>query len=210
MKRNLINHLTYLLVWSIAKTLKIEFHNLQFRQQAQSLHEKGSYTLALWHEHLLGAIVAHAHMNMVPLASLSKDGDVVSFVLKKFGYQPVRGSSSRGGKEALQNLIRISNDGWPTAVTIDGPRGPRRMVKGGVVDISRKCQLAILPVSCQVKFKFVFWKSWDKFQLPLPFAKIHVVYGAPFIVAKDTKGVAFGEAKMRLKNALNTCENYAV
>ncbi|MEN9834584.1 MAG: hypothetical protein RL011_777 [Pseudomonadota bacterium] len=190
-------------------TYRIRFEGQERRIKAESLHSGGSFCLALWHEQLFASILAHRGQKFAPLASLSADGDIVTRVMAKFGFNTVRGSSSRGGPEARDQLVQMTEDGWFTAITVDGPRGPRRRVKGGIVDLARRTGVTIVPLTTTADRNWVL-RSWDQFKVPKPFARILVRYGEPIVVAPDTQGLAFGNIKNQIRDGLASNEAAAV
>src|SRR5690606_8909652 len=149
----------------------------EHREAAEKHHARGSFALALWHEYLFAGIVAHRHQRFAPLASLSSDGDIVTFVMDRLGFRTIRGSSSRRGEEARFDMVDALEQGWFTAITVDGPRGPRRRVKGGIVDVARRSQVAILPMMAIADRHWELTKSWDRFKIPKPFCRIVLRYG---------------------------------
>jgi lysophospholipid acyltransferase (LPLAT)-like uncharacterized protein len=177
----------------------------EHRAAAAAMHPRGSFCIALWHEQLFASIVAHKGQRFAPLASLSGDGDIVTWVMARFGFRTVRGSSSRGGEEAREELVEITEAGWFTALTVDGPRGPRRRVKGGVVDIARRSGVAVLPLITLGDRQWVL-RSWDQFKIPKPFARVAVRYAPPVAVPPDTAGLAFGAAKAAIKAGMAAAE----
>lgn len=199
----------YLVVSILRRTYRIQFRGLEHRDAARAAHQQGSYCIALWHEYLLAGILAHAGQKMAPLASLSKDGEIVTRVMERLGYNTVRGSSNRGGPQARDELSEKTNAGWFTAITVDGPRGPRRRVKGGIIDIARRTQVQILPMIATADREWVLVKSWDHFKIPKPFARIIVQYAPPIVVSPDTQGLAFGNAKQAVRSGLELCEKTA-
>lgn len=205
-KTAVVSWLLLMIVRALALTYRFRFEHRDATDRARALHERGSYCLALWHEHLFACIIAHKGGPFAPLASLSSDGDIVTFVMNRLGFKTVRGSSSRGGPEARDDLVEITNQGWFTALTVDGPRGPRRRVKGGVVDVARRSGVAIVPLVAVADRIWVLHKSWDQFKIPKPFAKIVIAYGDPIVVSADTQGLLFGEAKQKVRAGLDKAE----
>ncbi len=197
-------------LWLVARLLLASYRIVvigqQHRDAAAARHAHGSFCIALWHEHLFASILAHHGQRFAPLASLSHDGDLVTRVMDRFGFKTVRGSSSRGGGEARDGLVASTEDGWFTALTVDGPRGPRRRVKGGIIDIARRTGVAVLPLTTVASSQWILRRSWDQFKIPKPFAKVVVSYAAPIVVAADTQGLAFGAAKAEVKAGLATAE----
>ncbi|TYB34061.1 MAG: lysophospholipid acyltransferase family protein [Flexistipes sinusarabici] len=138
---------------------------------------------AIWHGHLLPLVLYYKNTQTMTIVSKSKDGDIADFFLKKLGYKTVRGSSSRGGSEALMNAANLMGSGLDAAVTIDGPKGPKFSVKPGVIYLAKKAGGEIIPVVCSVKWYKKF-RSWDNFILPAPFSKINIYFGENMQVAE--------------------------
>jgi len=199
----------YFVILVIRKTYSVRFFGTQFRDAAASEHRTGSYCLALWHEFLFAGILTHAGAKIAPLASLSSDGEIVTRVMDKFGFRTIRGSSHRGGEAARDELTQVTNAGWFTAITVDGPRGPRRRVKGGVIDVARRTDVKIIPMVAAADKEWILTRTWDKFKIPKPFARIAVQYGLPVTVKPETQGLAFGDAKQKVRTGLEQCETLA-
>ncbi len=201
--------LIFLLSRLLLLTYRIRVVGQEHRAKAETLHQGGSFCFALWHEQLFASILAHRGQKFAPLASLSSDGDIVTRVMKNYGFRTVRGSSSRGGPEARDQLVQVTEDGWFTAITVDGPRGPRRRVKGGIVDLARRTGVAVVPLTSTADRNWVM-RSWDQFKIPKPFARIIVRYGEPIVVPADTQGLAFGHIKNQIRDGLANNESAAV
>ena len=105
---------------------------------------------------------------LVALVSASKDGGFLASILECFKVQPVRGSSSRRGPQALLELTTWADRGHDLAITPDGPRGPRYIVQEGIISLAQITGLPIIPASCHLNWKFQL-RSWDRFQVPVPF-----------------------------------------
>ena len=113
---------------------------------------------------------------LAALVSASKDGAFLAGILECFGVQPVRGSSSRRGPQALLELTTWAERGYDLAITPDGPRGPCYVVQDGVMSLAQLTGLPIVPVSYHVNWKIQL-KSWDRFQIPLPFSRCEMYFG---------------------------------
>ena len=118
------------------------------------------------------------------LVSRSKDGQLLADVLARFRLHCVRGSSSRGGKEALRELTHLVHNGYDIGITPDGPRGPRYVLQPGCVNLAQLTGSPIIPVSYDLSRKITL-KSWDAFQIPLPFARCTVRVAAPVEVPRS-------------------------
>ena len=125
------------------------------------------------------SIQAHRGQGIVTMASQSKDGEVIAQWLTLNGYSVVRGSTSRGGSAALREMVRRVRSGRHAALTVDGPRGPARIVQPGVVQLARLTGAWILPITSSSS-RPRFLRSWDRYLMPLPFSRNVVAYGEPF------------------------------
>ncbi len=156
---------------------------------------------AFWHEHLLSLARLHAREGTSVLVSRHQDGEIISRLLLDLGYSLARGSSTRGGATGLREMIRIGREGRALAFSPDGPRGPRRRCKPGVVKAAAETGLAIVPVGVSASR---VWRlsSWDRFMIPKPGARVYVSYGNPIRISNvDDPSLADGVE--RVERALN-------
>ncbi|SMF22724.1 lysophospholipid acyltransferase family protein [Pseudobacteriovorax antillogorgiicola] len=149
------------------------------RQKTQVNRQKTNFMIATWHENSLAGILSHFNQGILVLISRSFDGELVSFIASRFGLGTVRGSSSKGGKEARSELENRLSAGYSAAITVDGPRGPRHQVKPGIVALLKETKVPILPMAAIAHNPWVLSKTWDKTRIPKPFSKILVLYGKP-------------------------------
>ncbi|NDV24677.1 lysophospholipid acyltransferase family protein [Desulfovibrio sp. JC022] len=154
-----------------------------------SLHEQGRpLMLALWHNELF-SLIGLGFLKKIPLvtmASDSKDGQIITEVLERIGYDVARGSSTRGGLKAMLGVARIMRKkGKVGAITMDGPKGPRHEVKPGILAIAQKTGASIIPMRAYPSNPIVFERSWDRFELPKPFMPCKVLLGEPFKVTEQ-------------------------
>jgi lysophospholipid acyltransferase (LPLAT)-like uncharacterized protein len=140
------------------------------------------FIYAFWHEALLGPIAVRPQARV--LISQHRDGELIAQVCQRLGLGTIRGSTARGGSQALLEMIRGSQTDEHLAITPDGTRGPRRELKPGVVMVASQTGMAIVPVG--VGFTRA-WRasSWDRFAVPLPFSTLVGVIGAPIHVPQD-------------------------
>ena len=122
--------------------------------------------------------------NGAALVSASKDGAILARVLRHYDIEAVRGSSSRRGAQALLELTSCAERGYDLAITPDGPRGPRYQVQPGVIALASLTGHAIVPVAYELNWKKTL-RSWDGFQIPLPFARCDVYFGEPLRVPRN-------------------------
>ncbi|MDR2676599.1 MAG: DUF374 domain-containing protein [Endomicrobium sp.] len=150
-----------------------------------TLHYLSPSIYFFWHGSELPMLLFNKKNSIVVMVSLSKDGEILSRVLKNFGYLTVRGSSSRGARSALIKIIKYAKRGYSVAIAADGPKGPYHKLKSGVIYIAKKTGLPLIPISCSSKRGITLNKSWDKTLIPLPFSKIVQIYGNPIYVAAE-------------------------
>jgi len=153
---------------------------------------KEAIIFAAWHYRLSLALKLYdrfvrAHQpnrRMAAIVSASKDGGMLARVLELFRVEPVRGSSSRRGAQALREMVTWGERGYDLSITPDGPRGPCYVVRDGVIATAQLTGLAIVPVSFYLNWK-IRLKSWDRFQIPLPFARCEITTGRIFRVPRE-------------------------
>jgi lysophospholipid acyltransferase (LPLAT)-like uncharacterized protein len=178
-------------------TLKVE--RVHFDRYIQLKARGVPILFALWHGRMFLSIQAHRGEGIVTMASRSSDGEVIAGWLERNGYSVVRGSSSRGGSQALKEMVRKVRAGSSAALTVDGPTGPPRRVQPGIVELARLTGGWILPItSSSARPRFL--ASWDRYLLPRPFSRNVVVYGEPFPVPRDA---APEEAAAQIARALD-------
>jgi lysophospholipid acyltransferase (LPLAT)-like uncharacterized protein len=121
---------------------------------------------------------------MAAMVSASRDGGFLAGILERFKVQPVRGSSSRRGPQALLELTSWAERGYDLAITPDGPRGPCYVVQDGVMALAQLTGLPIIPFSYNARWK-VRSKSWDRFILPLPFSRCEMNTAPPIFIPRE-------------------------
>lgn len=144
----------------------------------------GPSIVAFWHGEMLPAWYAFRALRPVALVSSSKDGALLTQLLHDWGYGVVLGSSSKGGKEALDQLIAEASS-RVVLITPDGPRGPAHQAKPGSVVAAHRAHVPLILVRVRANRAHIFARSWDKFQLPLPFTTIDLSIDTPWMIAED-------------------------
>ena len=157
------------------------------------------HVFLLWHEALLPLLWHHRRQSIAIVVSEARDGQYLADFAASLGYRAVRGSSTRGAARALLGAVRELEAGFAVAFTPDGPRGPRRQMKPGVVAATQRAGSVIVPLHARADRA---WRlnSWDRFMIPKPAAVVRILYGRPFEVAPGEAGLAAGlaEAEARL------------
>jgi len=159
--------------------------------------------VAFWHGRLLMTPYIYRGKKGKALVSQHKDGELIARALEKMGIGTIRGSSTRGGSQALRSMIRDLKSGYDIAIVPDGSQGPRYKVQRGVVELAKLSGTPIIPLTFSSSKKIIF-KSWDAFMLPYPFSRGVFLWGEPIYVEnKDEEGYF---EKKRLEVERKLCE----
>jgi lysophospholipid acyltransferase (LPLAT)-like uncharacterized protein len=166
----------------LCKSLRIEIINKEVIDKLEK--ENKNYVFAFWHGTMLLPWYIQRNKKFAALISKSKDGDLLSRVLKHWNYNVVRGSSSSGGDVALGILVDLGRNKKSVAITPDGPRGPEHKFKAGAVITAKKSGIPlVLAGTAYQKKKYL--KSWDKFEVPFFFSKARVVLSEALYIDKN-------------------------
>jgi lysophospholipid acyltransferase (LPLAT)-like uncharacterized protein len=160
---------------------------------------------AFWHGRILSATLFWKNRGIVVITSQNFDGEWIAGIIRRFGYRTARGSTSRGGARALVQLRRDLADGRPAAFTIDGPRGPARVAQPGAVFLAGVTGHPILPFHIEAD-RFWTMDSWDRTQIPKPFAHVHMAIGEP-IAVPDTADATLEAKRLELERVLAALEH---
>ncbi len=170
---------------------------------------------AMWHAHQCGVFSCNQHRKTCIMVSSSQDGEIISRAANAVGVETVRGSKTRGGVKASLELIkRIQTDDVNGALTIDGPRGPNRIVKKGIVEIAKVANIPIVPcVYWSPQKRFLKFKSWDSFRFPLIGTKLVMVFGDPIYLPENATNDDIEKVRKETEDNLNSLykdlkENY--
>lgn len=152
----------------------------------QALRAAGApVVIILWHEEILPLLWAHRNEGIAILVSTHADGEIIARIGQALGCRTVRGSSSRGGARALLELVQVLSQGHDVAITPDGPRGPRRSFAPGAVVAAMRAGAPVMAFGATVDRAWRL-RSWDRFVIPKPFARILVRYSAATRVVAET------------------------
>jgi hypothetical protein len=206
-KQQLAGLLAYILLRSVLATVRCRMTD-KSGFFARERHEPVIF--CFWHNRLACCMkVYHLYgrnrtgLNKIAaLVSASKDGGFLARILELFEVEPVRGSSSRRGPQALRELTTWAVRGYDLAITPDGPRGPRYEIQDGVTSLAQLTGLPIVPATFNLGAK-ISLRSWDKFQIPLPFARCEIIVGEPVTIPREAtdeqREVLRQELERRLK-----------
>jgi lysophospholipid acyltransferase (LPLAT)-like uncharacterized protein len=140
--------------------------------------------IAFWHGEMLPIWRIFAKRNALGIVSQSNDGAILSYLLTQWKYKLVRGSSSKGGSNVIMEVLKDTTSSF-YLMTPDGPRGPRHKSKAGAFVIAQRKQIPLYFAKCNIHCKKVLHRSWDKFEVPLPFTRVDVDFGSPIIIPQD-------------------------
>jgi len=190
----------YLLIKLVGWTTRFEVVGWEHFESATSEGQVPIY--AAWHECIYLGVYFWQKRRIVYMTSRSFDGEYIARFLQRFGFGAVRGSSSRGGARALIEMARLVRNGIQVGFTVDGPRGPRHVAKGGVVMLAKKTGQPILPFhvtaarGCRIS-------SWDRMKLPLPFSRARVELAAPIYVPPNADDTNIDTKRAELQQELD-------
>ena len=161
--------------------------------------------MAFWHGRILPATHFFRRRGIVVITSENFDGEWIAGIIEKFGYGTARGSTSRGAKKALLQLRRDMAEGKPAAFTLDGPRGPAQVAQPGAVWLSKATGNPIVPFHIEAN-RYWTLRSWDRTQIPKPFATMAIAIGEPVTVAGDADETGIERARLDLEQRLARLE----
>lgn len=187
---------------TISFTYRFKVINPEKLSELKSKTKSPHYIYGIWHQNLIGAIFSEIGNPHAVIVSSSKDGELVAVTCELLGNKTARGSSHRGGVEAMKSMIRLLKSGLPGAITVDGPKGPLHEPKKGIFEIARLTNLPVLPYSIYPKKYWTIKKSWDQFRIPKPFTKIFLYYGEPIVVDRNDQSEMLDQYCSVLKSQL--------
>jgi hypothetical protein len=199
--------LFYLLANAIYRTCRITIIGKE--NEDQFLRQGKPSLFVSWHQGMLYYVHHFRNRNGIVMVSQSKDGEIIDRVRRLFGYQSARGSSTRGGKEALDVMIdTIKRTQCSGGLVADAPRGPFGIAKIGIIRLAKETGLPLIPVMWWASRKIIF-NSWDKALLPLPFSRIVFFYEPPIFVPADATNEQMENMRVDLTDQLNRMHKQA-
>ena len=171
------------------------------RLERDLIERYGGVIYAFWHGRLLVPALTHGRRHVRIMVSEARDGEWVTAMIERMGFTAVRGSTSRGGRAALKQIVADARKGYPVAITPDGPRGPLGSVGPGTLFLARMTGLPILPAGITARGRWEL-PSWDRFQIPKPFATVVLLAAEPVIVPRRVGEEELERYREKLRESL--------
>jgi lysophospholipid acyltransferase (LPLAT)-like uncharacterized protein len=184
----------------ISWTYKIRVMNLDIEKD---ILKRGHIPIyASWHQRFFPGIVFFATRKPISIMiSQSRDGELISKIVNVLGWHPVRGSSSKGGGQALRDIKKLVRKGYKIAHIVDGPRGPLGDVKPGLLVIAQASGMPIVPTITSAEKKWVF-NSWDRFMVPKPFSRVIIRFSDEIHIPRKLQEDDFEKKRSSIQEAL--------
>jgi len=202
------------LCWIAAQYMRVIYLTGRWRIEggeipARFWNENRPFILAFWHGRLLMMPFCwRRDRRMHMLISQHRDGELISRTIAHFNIGTVRGSSNRGGATALRGMVKALRRNEYVGVTPDGPHGPRMRATDGVVAVARLAGVPIIPATYSATRRRVL-RSWDRFILPMPFARGVILWGEPLQVPVDADEAGLEAFRLRLEDTLTALSDEA-
>lgn len=196
----ILSRLAYMLVRLLGSTFRIKVLNYEPIEKLT-----GGKVLCGWHGRSMIASIYFRRKGFWVIISKSKDGDIQTHVFENLGFNVIRGSTGRGGERALIESIRELRKGETMAITPDGPRGPSKVVQGGIMVMAKKAGAWLVPCGVSARPRFLA-NSWDRYMVPYPFARCLLNFGEPISVPSDASDEQVEEIRQKLQAEITRLE----
>jgi lysophospholipid acyltransferase (LPLAT)-like uncharacterized protein len=199
--------LGYPLISALGHTLRWRVDGLQHLDAIQASGRQP--VMAFWHGRILPATFYFRRRGIVVITSENFDGEWIARIIERFGYGTARGSTSRGGRKAMLQLVRDMRAGRAAGFTLDGPRGPARVAQAGAVWLARATGNPLLPFHLEASSHWSL-RSWDRTQIPKPFSTVALAVGEALEVPADASADTLEQFRQELERRLSALEARAV
>jgi lysophospholipid acyltransferase (LPLAT)-like uncharacterized protein len=188
-------------------------HTLRWRTEGlehfEAIRASGRQpVMGFWHGRILPATFYFRRRGIVVITSENFDGEWIARIIERFGYGTARGSTSRGARKAILQLVKDMKAGLPAGFTLDGPRGPARVAQPGAVWLASATGNPLLPFHFEASSHWSL-RSWDRTQIPKPFSTVALVVGAPMDVEQSASAETLEHARVELERRLSLLEERA-
>ena len=203
---NVAPEIVHLYIRLLHRTMRIDVRGAEALDAARN--DPGRYILCFWHSRFVLMPYCYPGPKIVVLSSNHRDAEALVRILRKFGIEQARGSTTSGGATGLRQILRKVAEGCDVGLTPDGPRGPRRRVQPGVIAVARLTGLPIIPVTFSAAPARRL-STWDRTLLPKLFSRGLFVYGNPVTVPRDADDAAQEERRGALERELDRITDQA-
>lgn len=200
----------WLIIYGGTLLFRLWFSTCRVRIEPQDLHDRyitgeGGLVGATWHRNAVFLVWFFRKVHPMIMFSRSNDGDLLAGFARKLGVIPVRGSSSAGGREALDEMRAfLRRPGVRKAATVlDGPRGPRCRAKRGMLVLAQEAGVPLLPIMMSADRALTLKRTWDRTLIPLPFSRIAVSYAPPWHIPADAGPKELERLRKEVETTLN-------
>ena len=195
-------------IFLLTSLVKIFFFFQKFVTSIKTInYPEGQFILSMWHCHQCVVYAVKDKEKFRVLISASNDGEIIAEGALSLGIKSIRGSSKRHGTSAALGLIDNLKDGGSIGIMVDGPKGPKRKVKDGIINIAKLSGVPIIPVCWQSRNRtFHKFNTWDEFQIPFGPCKTVALFGEPIYIPCDATKEEMQEWCIKLEEAMNKVE----
>ena len=170
--------LIWVLTYLVSSTIRWTFIG---KEQFDAIMAKTGAVAVFWHGQMLMLPFTHRHRKVAIIISKSKDGDIATAAIRRFGFDAIRGSSTRGAETAILETMELLKNKYTIGLAGDGPKGPYHVMKPGPIWFAQKMNMPLIPVTVGLKHAIQL-KSWDRFLIPVPFTRAVAIYGEPLFL----------------------------
>lgn len=209
-KAGLAGRLAARAVYTAIRTIDASLRwQVEWHPQALEAARSGRAIFTIWHNRLALSLILYRRFiqptdparRLAAIVSASRDGGLLARILELFEVEPVRGSSSRRGAQAIRELTYWARQGLDLAITPDGPRGPCYRVQEGAIDVAALTGLPVIPATFRVTRRYEL-KSWDRFQIPLPLARCVAAFGEPVRAPREMDAALRERLRLQLQTRM--------
>jgi lysophospholipid acyltransferase (LPLAT)-like uncharacterized protein len=198
--------LGYPLINALGHTLRWRTEGLQYLDAIRASGRQP--VMGFWHGRILPATFYFRRRGIVVITSENFDGEWIARIIERFWYGTARGSTSRGARKAMLQLVKDMKAGRPAGFTLDGPRGPARVAQPGAVWLASATGNPLLPFHLEASSHWSL-RSWDRTQIPKPFSTVALVVGEPMDVEQSASAETLEHARVELERRLGLLEERA-
>jgi lysophospholipid acyltransferase (LPLAT)-like uncharacterized protein len=200
---HVVSAIFHAIIWILRRTMRVTYIGESIMPSFAARGE--GFIGVFWHARMLMLPLIYPGNKIHILISSHRDGEIIANVMKRFGFDLVRGSSTKGGMAALRKMIALLKAGSDLGITPDGPKGPAEVVKEGVAQVALLSGKAVIPISF-ASSRCLRFTSWDRFYFPLPFSRLVFVVGEPLYSAE---GETLESFRQRIETALRAVTGQA-